>query len=103
MTYSKFLSDVTKRRLNDDTAPSQQVGDPSSTGTGSPIETNPTTLGCKCQGTCKKCTNEVNEKTPPDMEELALKLKPEFKERYGDKWEERLYATLWKMYKDRNG
>ena len=91
MKFKKYLSDVTRERLTDEEMPSQQVGDPGEDGLPPPIEGNPTTLGSK-----KKC--ECNEATPPGMEDLALKLKPQFKERYGDEWEQALYATLWKLH-----
>ena len=31
---------------------------------------------------------------------MAKKRKPEFKDRYGDRWEEVLYATAWKQHKN---
>jgi hypothetical protein len=38
------------------------------------------------------------EDAPPGMEDWITKRKPEFKKRYGDKWEEVLYATAWKQH-----
>lgn len=46
-----------------------------------------------------KSFGTYNEETPPGMEKWVLKRKPEFKKRYGDDWEERLYATAWAFYK----
>jgi len=40
----------------------------------------------------------VTEVAPPGMEGWIKKRKPEFKERYGDRWEEVLYATAWKQH-----
>jgi hypothetical protein len=37
-------------------------------------------------------------KTPPGMEEWVKKRKAEFKEKYGKKWKEVLYATAWKRF-----
>lgn len=41
---------------------------------------------------------QVKEKAPPGMEDWITDRKEDFKERYGDKWEEVLYATAWKRY-----
>jgi len=38
------------------------------------------------------------EEAPPGMEGWIKKRKPEFKKRYGDRWEEVLYATAWKQH-----
>jgi hypothetical protein len=40
----------------------------------------------------------LNEKAPPGMEDWVKGRKEDFKERYGDRWEEVLYRTAWKMY-----
>jgi len=40
----------------------------------------------------------VTEKAPPGMEKWIKDRKPEFKKRYGDKWQEVLYATAWKQH-----
>jgi hypothetical protein len=40
----------------------------------------------------------LNEVAPPGMEDWIKKRKPEFKDRYGDRWEEVLYATAWKQH-----
>lgn len=39
----------------------------------------------------------INEVAPPGMEDWIKDRKEEFKKRYGDRWEEVLYATAWKM------
>ena len=41
-------------------------------------------------------TGELDEKAPPGMEQWIKDRKPEFKKRYGDKWQQVLYATAWK-------
>jgi len=41
---------------------------------------------------------QLSEVAPPGMEGWIKKRKPEFKERYGDRWEEVLYATAWKQH-----
>jgi hypothetical protein len=41
---------------------------------------------------------KINEKAPPGMEDWVKGRKEDFKERYGDRWEEVLYRTAWKMY-----
>ena len=41
---------------------------------------------------------EIKEVAPPGMEQWIKDRKPEFKKRYGDKWQERLYATAWKQH-----
>ena len=47
----------------------------------------------------------VCEKAPPDEKILKWtedpKVKASFKDQYGDKWAEVMYATAWKMYKDK--
>lgn len=40
---------------------------------------------------------KLSEKAPPGMEDWIKDRKEEFKKRYGDRWEEVLYATAWKM------
>ena len=40
----------------------------------------------------------LSEVAPPGMEDWIMKRKPEFKERYGKKWQEVLYATAWKQH-----
>ena len=40
----------------------------------------------------------LDEVAPPGMESWIKKRKPEFKKRYGDRWEEVLYATAWKQH-----
>ncbi len=44
--------------------------------------------------------SRLNEKAPPGekAERFIRKHKKEFKKRYGDKWEEVLYATAWRMF-----
>lgn len=44
---------------------------------------------------------DFQEAAPPGMEDEIKKMKPKFKQQYGDDWEEKLYATAWKMYKDK--
>ena len=39
------------------------------------------------------------EASPPGMETWIKKRKPEFQDRYGDRWKEVLYATAWNFYK----
>lgn len=39
------------------------------------------------------------EEAPPGMEEWITHRKPDFKDRYGDRWEEVLYATAWRRYR----
>ncbi len=41
--------------------------------------------------------SELQEKAPPGMEQWIKDRKPEFKKRYGDRWQEVLYATAWKQ------
>lgn len=43
---------------------------------------------------------ELDEKAPPGMEEWINARKNEFKARYGDKWQQVLYATAWKRKKN---
>lgn len=45
---------------------------------------------------------KVDEKAPSGMEDWILANKESFKERYGDRWEQVLYATAWKMAKGDN-
>lgn len=40
----------------------------------------------------------LDEKAPPGMENWIRARKAEFKKRYGDRWQEILYATAWKQY-----
>lgn len=42
--------------------------------------------------------SQVNEKAPPGMEDWIKDRKAEFKDRYGDRWQEVLYATAWKQH-----
>jgi hypothetical protein len=42
--------------------------------------------------------SEVNEVAPPGMEDWIKDRKAEFKKRYGDKWQQVLYATAWKQH-----
>ncbi len=44
----------------------------------------------------------LNEVAPPGMEGWIKDRKPEFKDRYGDRWEEVLYATAWKQHGAKN-
>jgi hypothetical protein len=44
--------------------------------------------------------SEFYESAPPGMEKWIKDRKPEFKKRYGDRWEEVLYATAWKHKKN---
>ena len=44
--------------------------------------------------------SELQEKAPPGMEQWIKDRKPEFKKRYGDRWQEVLYATAWKQHKN---
>lgn len=46
--------------------------------------------------------NYIHETTPPGMEAQAHSMKPEFKKRYGKRWQEVLYATLWKQHNAKN-
>lgn len=50
----------------------------------------------------RKHPAEVYEVSPdnPKAEEFILKNKSQFKRRYGDKWEEILYATAWRIAKN---
>jgi len=43
----------------------------------------------------------LDEEAPPGMESWIKKRKPEFKERYGNRWEEVLYATAWKQHNNK--
>lgn len=45
--------------------------------------------------------SKLNEEAPPGLEDWIIKNKSKFKEQYGSKWEELLYATAWKMHKDK--
>jgi len=45
---------------------------------------------------------EINEKAPPGMEGWIKDRKADFKDQYGDKWEEVLYATAWKQHNEKN-
>lgn len=45
----------------------------------------------------------IYEDAPPDMEDWILDNKEEFKKRYGNRWEEVLYATAWKIHNQGNG
>jgi hypothetical protein len=44
------------------------------------------------------------EKAPLDkeIEDWITSVKPEFKEQYGDRWEEVLYAKAWKKYNEKH-
>lgn len=42
----------------------------------------------------------VTEVAPPDMEDWIKDRKADFKKRYGDRWQEVLYATAWKQKKN---
>lgn len=42
--------------------------------------------------------SELVESAPPGMEQWIKDRKPEFKKRYGDRWQEVLYATAWKRH-----
>ena len=42
--------------------------------------------------------SEIKEVAPPGMEDWIKDRKADFKKRYGDKWEEVLYATAWKQH-----
>lgn len=44
--------------------------------------------------------HQLDEKAPPGIkaERFIRKAKADFKKRYGDQWEERLYSTAWKMF-----
>lgn len=44
--------------------------------------------------------DKINEVTPPGMEDFTEdpEVKKAFKKEYGDRWEEVMYATAWKMY-----
>ena len=44
--------------------------------------------------------SELEEKAPPGMEKWIKDRKPEFKKRYGDRWQEVLYATAWKQHNE---
>jgi hypothetical protein len=44
--------------------------------------------------------NTVKEVAPPGMEDWIKDRKADFKKRYGDRWEEVLYATAWKHKKN---
>ena len=44
--------------------------------------------------------SELQEKAPPGMEQWIKDRKPEFKKRYGDRWQEVLYATAWKQHNE---
>jgi hypothetical protein len=44
--------------------------------------------------------SELQESAPPGMEKWIKDRKPEFKKRYGDRWQEVLYATAWKHKKN---
>lgn len=46
---------------------------------------------------------ELDEVAPPGMEDWIKSRKPEFKDRYGDRWEEVLYATAWKRHNAKEG
>ncbi len=41
---------------------------------------------------------ELDEKAPPGMEDWINSRKADFKKRYGDKWQQVLYATAWKRH-----
>jgi hypothetical protein len=43
---------------------------------------------------------QVMEVAPPGMEGWINDRKPEFKERYGKKWQDVLYATAWKQHRN---
>lgn len=40
----------------------------------------------------------ISEEAPPGMEGWIMDRKEDFKKRYGDRWEEVLYATAWKRH-----
>lgn len=44
--------------------------------------------------------DELAEVAPPGMEDWIKDRKADFKKRYGDKWEQVLYATAWKRHKN---
>lgn len=43
----------------------------------------------------------VKEVAPPGMEDWIKDRKADFKQRYGDRWQEVLYATAWKQKKNK--
>ncbi len=44
--------------------------------------------------------SELQEKAPPGMEQWIKDRKADFKQRYGDRWKEVLYATAWKQHNE---
>lgn len=48
----------------------------------------------------KRLAGLMNETAPPGMEQWIKDRKEDFKKRYGDKWEEVLYATAWKKHNE---
>jgi len=52
----------------------------------------------KAAGELNDKYGSVEESAPPGMEDWIKARKPEFKKRYGDRWEEVLYATAWKRH-----
>lgn len=46
----------------------------------------------------RKESAELEEKAPPGMEDWINSRKADFKKRYGDKWQQVLYATAWKRH-----
>ncbi len=52
------------------------------------------------KGSVHKLQDNVNEVTPPGMEKWINDRKPDFKKRYGDRWQQALYATAWKQKKN---
>lgn len=45
-----------------------------------------------------KAVNRLTETAPPGMEDWIKKRKASFQKRYGDRWQEVLYATAWKRH-----
>jgi len=52
-----------------------------------------------------KKEKDLYEAAPPDkdIEKFILAAKPKFKAQYGKDWEDKLYATAWKMYSEKHG
>jgi hypothetical protein len=52
------------------------------------------------KGSVHKLQDSLDEATPPVMEKWINDRKTDFKKRYGDRWQEVLYATAWKQKKN---
>lgn len=57
----------------------------------------------ECQYPAEPGVRSLGEATPPGYEQWIRDRKAEFKDRYGEDWESKLYATAWAQYNAEHG